>query len=254
MRWRRALYRCRCCCLIKQKRVYSVAATENGHMLLFFTPFHGLYHCLPSAYHTMVQDWPTKAVECGLVRVPFRVSGVFGTVDGKFPSVIKRPVVAEYGPFLAHIAPHLHPTIRYQAGDGSTARAASDGDLYAYAMQVVFNLPPQSRLDGYIDSNYDKVQVCAMSRPGTGALHCPHCCVAPLSTADLLHGVTMALFHEHRCRGLCRKPSCHSRRTWCTRWAFPRCSPPCRCCERCVCPTPSFARQRRCCGVVQAAQ
>ena len=39
------------------------------------------------------------------------------------------------------------------------ARANTSGhSMYEYATSVVFNIPPNARLEQYIDSNYDKVQ------------------------------------------------------------------------------------------------
>ncbi len=73
--------------------------------------------------------------------------------------------MAEFGAFLRHIAPRLHPKVRYEPAavsitDADTgSRANSDGNMYHFAMQVIFNLPPLTRLNSYIDSNYDHIQV-----------------------------------------------------------------------------------------------
>ena len=112
-----------------------------------------------------MQDWATDAANCGLVRVPFVVHATYDSTagQGKFSNGVTRPIVAEYSTFLAHSAPRLHPSIRYlpdgpAAGDAGP-RATATGDLYQFAMQVMFNLPPRTRLDNYLDSNYDVVQV-----------------------------------------------------------------------------------------------
>lgn len=62
----------------------------------------------------------------------------------------------EYGSFGAWTSPRLHPLIRHVPGDLNSANP--EPDLYQVASTVVLNMPPETRLEKYLDSNYDSIQ------------------------------------------------------------------------------------------------
>ena len=59
--------------------------------------------------------------------------------------------------FLPWLAPRLHPLVRHQPGVASSANP--NLNVYHHVHNVNLNIPPESRLDDYVDSNYDHVQV-----------------------------------------------------------------------------------------------
>jgi hypothetical protein len=69
----------------------------------------------PCACVATAQDWARLTASCGDVYLPLRIHGVYtkGQALGKFPNTATRPIVVEYSTFLAHVAPRLHPSIRY---------------------------------------------------------------------------------------------------------------------------------------------
>jgi hypothetical protein len=58
------------------------------------------------------QNWDEWSLFCGRAYLPFTVHGLYASASGKFPSGLKRAVVAEYSSFLAHAAPRIHPMLR----------------------------------------------------------------------------------------------------------------------------------------------
>jgi hypothetical protein len=122
------------------------------------------------------------------VHVPFRVAGIFRDRMGKWSSGTDSIVAADYGTFMSHIsgaprspfaafivhcwithlvtvfilsnclslrhrcAEHVHPnsTASFKASLNST-------NLYEWADQVLWNLPPQ-RTSYYVDASFDSIR------------------------------------------------------------------------------------------------
>lgn len=103
--------------------------------------------------------WSDLLAFYDVIAIPVKVHGIFSETLGKVKS--KEAVVMEYSTFAGFVAPRLNPFLRYEeeATDAQRAqRAKPDANLYEYADEIIYNLPPESRLATYTWSNYDTVQ------------------------------------------------------------------------------------------------
>lgn len=99
--------------------------------------------------------WPLRTLFHAQVALSVKVFAITGA-DGKIGNKIQNPLFMELEHFLPWLAPRLHPLVRHQPGVASSANP--NLNVYHHVHNVNLNIPPESRLDDYVDSNYDHVQ------------------------------------------------------------------------------------------------